>query len=282
MFVSVIFTTYNSPNWLQKVLWGLIEQDHKDFEIIIGDDGSTSDTREVIDAMRPEFEALGISVTHVWQSDDGFRKCRILNKAILHAKYEYLIFTDGDCILRPDFLSVHVKRAAANYFLSGSYYKLPMSTSEAITREDIKAGRCFDRQWLMNNGLSRTSNRSKLNQNALLARVLNTVTPTRCRLKGANASAWKKDVIYAGGFDERMVWGGLDRELGVRLQNAGIKPRHVRYDAVCIHLDHSRGYKDPKKIAYNKGLRQSVKKEKVAVTTHGIQALIDSGYAPFQ
>lgn len=278
MQVSLLFTTYNSPKWLQKVLWGVLEQQHTNFEVVIGDDGSSVGTAEVIENLRTEFDAKAIPLKHVWQKDDGFRKCRILNKIILQAKSDYLVFTDGDCILRPDFLTTHVARAEPGYYLSGSYYKLPMSVSEAISREDIVSGRCFDRRWLRQHGLPADANRSKLNQSPVLASLLNKTTPTRCRFKGANASAWKQDVVKAGGFDERMVWGGLDRELGVRLQNAGVKPRHVRYDAICIHLDHSRGYKDPEKVAFNKRLRQEVQRQKITHTTHGTDQLIESGY----
>ena len=40
MKTSVIFTTYNSPTWLEKVLWGFFSQTYRDFEIVIADDGS--------------------------------------------------------------------------------------------------------------------------------------------------------------------------------------------------------------------------------------------------
>jgi len=268
--VSVIFSTYNSPRWLQKVLWGFLAQTHTEFEIIIADDGSSDETRALIQSMP--------TLTHVWQRDDGFRKCRILNKAILRATCDYLVFTDGDCIVRNDFLDVHVKRAAPGYYLSGSYYKLPMTTSEAISRDDIDTGRCFDRRWLRAHGLPASASRLKLSTDPTLARWLNRTTPTACNFKGSNASAWRRDVLTVGGFDERMQWGGLDREIGVRLKNAGIKPRHVRYDAVCLHLDHARGYKDAAKVAANKALRVAVERNGTTYSAHGTDALLSDGY----
>jgi len=51
MKLSVIMTTYNSPLWLEKVLWGYSVQSHRDFEIIIGDDGSTRETADLIERM---------------------------------------------------------------------------------------------------------------------------------------------------------------------------------------------------------------------------------------
>lgn len=273
MQLSVIITTYNSPLWLEKVLWGFSAQNHHDFEIIIADDGSTGKTRDVIDRLRHE---TGMTIKHIWQEDKGFRKCRILNKSILQANSEYIVFTDGDCIPRQDFLTVHATAAEPDTYLSGGYHKLPLSISEAITREDILSGRCFDLNWLKAQGLKRSHRNSKLTAGPLRARILNTLTPTACNFKGSNGSAWLKDVLAVNGFDERMPWGGLDREFGVRLVNAGIKPKHVRYSAIVIHLHHERGYKDPQFVAANKALRVTTEKQKITRTKHGIDQLAQS------
>ena len=72
------------------------------------------------------------------------------------------------------------------------------------------------------------------------------------------------------GFDERMQYGGQDRELGERLFNFGIKSKQLRYSAVCVHLDHKRGYKTPESIAKNKEIRRQTKVEKAVWTHHGI------------
>jgi len=269
VILSVIVSTYNSTEWLQKVFWGFAEQTHSDFEILIADDGSTPETAALIASARLD---LGLDIKHVWHEDKGFRKCRILNKAIVQASHAYIVFTDGDCIPRRDFLEVHSHQAKVGCYLSGSYYKLPMTTSKTITRDDIRSGRCFKFDWLRENGLPPSAKRLKISAGSLQAKLLNTITPTACNLKGSNASAWKKDLIQVGGFDERMAWGGADRELGVRLKNSGIKPRHVRYDATCIHLDHSRPYKDPEKVAWNKNLRKQVEREKIKFTHYGLAA----------
>lgn len=270
MRLSVIFSTYESPAWLEKTFWGFLEQSHQSFDIIVADDGSGADTRAMVDRYRDAFAERGVDLHHEWQEDEGFRKCRILNRAIEAARNDYIVFTDGDCICRRDFLAVHAARAERGYYLSGSYFKLPMSTSLAITREDVASQRCFDWQWLRDNGLARRAKRSKIDTGPTLARVFNTLTPTACNLKGSNASAWRSDLIAAAGFDERMQWGGLDRELGVRLVNAGIKARHVRYDAICVHLDHARGYKDPAKVQANKALRLDVARRGITRTEYGI------------
>jgi len=60
---------------------------------------------------------------------------------------------------------------------------------------------------------------------------------------------------------------------GVRLINAGVKPKHVRYNAIVIHLDHKRGYKDPKLRDANKELRVHNERNKVTRTDFGIAQL---------
>jgi glycosyltransferase involved in cell wall biosynthesis len=275
MRVSVIVSTYNSPAWLEKVVVGYMCQSVLDFEMIIADDGSGEETARLISDMQTR---APFPIRHVWQRDDGFRKCRILNKAILHATTPYIIFSDGDCIPRADFVATHVNRAEPGYYLSGSYFKLPMSTSHAINHDDIQSGRCFDKRWLYTHGLPRSRKTLKISANPFWASVFNRITPTRCNLKGSNASAWRDDILRINGFDERMPWGGEDREFGVRLINVGIKPRHVRYDAICIHLDHARGYVDPQQVKANKALRLNNEKNRVTDTQYGIRQLIDSGY----
>ena len=106
MQVSVVVSTYNQPEWLEKVLWGYNMQSFKDFELIVADDGSGSASREMLKRITPK---LSYPLKHVWHEDVGFRKCLILNKAILAASADYLIFTDGDCIPRKDFVEQHMK-----------------------------------------------------------------------------------------------------------------------------------------------------------------------------
>lgn len=270
MKVSVIISTYNSPAWLQKVLWGYKHQTYKNFEIIVADDGSTQETAELIQRMRSEFD---VPLIHVWQRDDGFRKSRILNKSVLQATTDYLIFTDGDCIPRRDFIEVHAREAKSGYYLSGSYFKLPMDISKAISQEDIATGRCFDTNWLHRRGLPRWRKSYKISAGPRIAKLFNRITTTKCNFKGSNGSAWKKDVLAVNGFDERMPWGGQDREFGVRLANSGVKPKHVRYDAIVIHLDHSRGYADPERVKANRALRQFNERHQVTSTEFGIKQL---------
>ena len=89
-------------------------------------------------------------------------------------------------------------------------------------------------------------------------------------VKTCNLSMWRKDFIAVNGFDERMQYGGEDRELGERLFNFGVKSKQLRYSAVCVHLDHERGYRTPEAIAKNQVIRKEVKQNKSVWTYYGI------------
>ncbi|MEQ3621819.1 MULTISPECIES: glycosyltransferase family 2 protein [Marinobacter] len=266
--IGVVITTYNSPLWLSKVLTGYENQSQPDFRVIIADDGSTNETRDLIDRFR---ERGILQIDHVWHEDDGFRKCQILNKAIRETDCDYLIFTDGDCIPEPDFIATHQRLAEPGVFLSGGYIKLTMPVSEAISDDDIRSGVIFDPQWLVSKGQPKNHKLWKLSSSSLKKTFLNAVTPAAASWNGMNSSTWTKDLVAVNGFNEDMQYGGLDRELGERLWNFGHKSRQIRYSTVCLHLDHARGYSKPEIWAKNRAIRKAVKDNRTFWAENGIE-----------
>jgi glycosyltransferase involved in cell wall biosynthesis len=267
MEISVIFSTYNSEEWLEKVILGFSVQTFRNFEIIIADDGSREATKNLIDKLRTEID---IPIIHVWQEDNGFQKSQILNKAILASTSDYLIFTDGDCIPRKDFVEVHDKFREKGYFLSGGYFKLPMDISKLISKDDIINQRCFDLNWLKANGLPSSFKNIKFLASGLGSKILNFVTPTNASWNGHNSSGWKQDLMEVNGFNQEMQYGGQDRELGERLFNKGLKSKQIRYSAICVHLDHKRGYVNEETWKKNHAIRENTRKNKVVKTPIGI------------
>ena len=268
--VTVIFSTYRQPEWLKKTLCGFAHQTHRDFEVIVADDGSGDDTAEVIRTAR---NATGLEIKHVRQRDHGFRKCRILNKAIASARGEYLIFTDGDCIPQPEFVARHLDLAEPRRFLSGGLLRLPLGLSHNIQPDDIAAGNCFSASWLRGRGMPPTYKLLKLTAGRGFGAMLDRISPAAAGWNGHNASGWKADILAANGFDERMGYGGEDRELGERLENAGIRGKRIRHRVTCLHLDHPRGYVDPQVRAANLAIRQETRRSRRTRTAHGIAQL---------
>ena len=267
MKISVIVSTYNAEEWLEKVLIGYSVQTYSDFELIIADDGSRPLTKELIDRYSQNYP---VPIRHLWHEDLGYRRQEILNVAIIEANYEYIIMTDGDCIPRKDFVEVHAKYAEKGRFLSGGYCKLSMKVSKLISEEDITKGTCFDVKWLKSKDKLGFSQTLKLSTDGVMATILDTVTPTTPSFNNCNSSGFKEDMIAINGYDERMKYGGPDREFGERLENYGVKGKQIRYQAIVLHLDHSRGYKTPESLAANLAIRKEVKDNKIVWTPFGI------------
>ncbi|TWU60291.1 putative glycosyl transferase [Rubripirellula tenax] len=266
--ISVVLSTYNQPAWLEKVLWGYSVQQHRRFEIVLADDGSRVTTSEMVKRLRDQ---TGMTIKHVWHADDGFRKSTILNRALEAVAGSYVLFSDGDCIPRSDFVAQHYAALEPERFLSGGYYKLPMELSQRITADDIRSGRAFSLGWLRRNGLPPSHRWLRL-VSGRASTLLNRITPTRPTWNGNNSSGWTADVIAAGGYDERMRYGGQDRELGERLENAGVRGKHVRFQTVVLHLDHGRGYANEEDLNRNLSIRRETVSTGRQRTSHGLSS----------
>ena len=266
--IGIIISTNNNPRWLEKTLWGYTLQTHKPDEIVIADDGSTDETKLLIDSFRDR-----LPIKHVWQEDRGFRKSEILNKALVAATADYLVFTDQDCIPRKDFVAVHYNNARKGHYISGGYFKLTMGVSLALTQEDIAQGNAFDIAWLRSKGQPICNKMSKLQNVGWLAKFMNFITPAEATWNGCNSSGWRTDLLAVNGFNEDMQYGGQDREFGYRLQTNGIKPIQMRFSAICVHLDHKRPYKTKETMAFNRNVMRMTRKNKVIKTPNGIVKL---------
>jgi glycosyltransferase involved in cell wall biosynthesis len=234
--ISILLATYNWPQALKLCLESLATQDDQDFEIIIADDGSTESTKQII----VDFEKSHlIPITHLWQDDQGFRKTKILNQAIAHAKGDYLVFLDGDCITQPDFVSRHRALAEKGYLVTGSRVLLNEKFTQELLRWPI---------WSFNKFRSRLLRER-------LSGGINKYWPIKIklgnghwrdykkfvwrRIKGCNMACWKTDAQAIDGFDETMTgWGHEDADFVFRLQHHHIKRKSGSWSTEVLHLFH--------------------------------------------
>ncbi|HET9985700.1 MAG TPA: glycosyltransferase family 2 protein [Longimicrobiales bacterium] len=254
---AVIVTTYQRPAWLEMVLLAYARQSVDSFRVVVADDGSGPETADVIRRLRPRF---GDRLAHVWHEDRGFRKCEILNRAILAADADYLVFTDGDCLPREDFVATHLRLAEPGRFLSGGVVWLPRPLTERLTPDDVVTGRFAEPAWLARNGWRGGRRRLRMLRSRALATLLDHLTPTGATFNGHNSSVWRDAVLAVNGFDADMGYGGLDRALGERLENFGLRGKQVRHRAVVMHLDHDRPWRDPEVVRRNREIRARIRR----------------------
>lgn len=270
MNISVVISTYNQPWALERVLWGYSCQTTREFELLIADDGSD---RETLKTIRRVSHTSGLRARHVWHEDRGFRKSEILNQAIAASTGDYLIFSDGDCIPRRDFVEVHAQLATPGRFVSGGYLKVPERVSRKIGVAEIRSGLFADLDWLRAQGWRPGRRALRLTRQPALARAFDAVTPTRTQFGGHNASTWRTAIEEANGFEAEMGYGGLDKALGMRLRNLGLRGRQARFRAICIHLHHGRPYRDAEVVRRNREIMKRIRSEKEVRARIGLAEL---------
>ncbi|MGD9763004.1 MAG: glycosyltransferase [Candidatus Binatia bacterium] len=263
--ISVIVSTYNNPAALHLVLAGLARQSRPPAELLIADDGSGPDTRALVSHWA---ERLPFPLRHIWHPDEGFRKCRILNRAIAAASGAYLVFFDGDCIATRHCLAMHAARAAPNRYVSGGKVLLGARVSAHLDEDDVARG-VLDRfgWWWWS-----VQKKRRLIAGSVpwLRSALDRKHRRPPGWRGENASTWASHVRAVGGFDERFTYGYEDADFGQRLLLAGVVGCSVRYTAPVYHLHHARPWRTEPVIAANKALYDANRAARVVVTPYGL------------
>lgn len=225
---SLIISTYNHTDALALLLHSVRLQSVLPEEVIIADDGSGDETRKLIDDEKNTFP---VPLIHVWQPDEGFRLSHIRNKAIAKAQYDYLISIDGDIVLHPHFIRDHKRFAEEGCFLQGGRVILFEAASKQLLLHNETRIHYFS---------PAIFNRHNTIASSTLSGIFTRIrTQSIRRIRGCNASFWKKDLIRVNGYNELFVgWGSEDKELAVRLYNSGVKLKVIKFGAVCYHLHH--------------------------------------------
>ncbi len=236
---SVIISTFNRPGHLARCLEGFRHQSASDFEILVADDGSGAETSEVVRAAARDQPQ---PVRHVWQEDQGFRKCKVLNEALRLSKSDYLIYTDSDCVPHRDFVAAHLRYRAPGRFLVGRSVKWGASRSAQIKLGDIASGRHarvgLRDFWDMIRRRNRYLPYGIHLPGRWGLRLVHRLKKSR-EARGGNLSLWKADLTRINGWNEDFEsWGLEDVELGRRLRLAGVEPVLVVCKARTFHLHH--------------------------------------------
>ncbi len=234
-FVSVIVTTYNWESALSLVLKSLDRQSVGNFEVIVADDGSTGETADVINELAA---TVRYALKHVWQEDKGFRAARCRNRAVLEATGDLIVFLDGDCIVREDFVEQHLRLSESGWFVRGNRVKL----SERFTKMLLA-----DQSLLpLNNtfGLMRLWRQRSVGRFFPLMRLpLGKLRYLRKKewygVKTCNLGLYKQDFMDVNGFNEDFTgWGHEDADLAIRLIRNGIRRKEGNFATTVFHCYH--------------------------------------------
>ena len=99
--VSVIIPAYNCAEYIGQSIESVLLQNYPKFELIIVDDGSMDNTREVVLHYDDE------RITYICQENHGPSSAR--NRAIRQAKGQYIMPLDADDMITPDCIILHLQ-----------------------------------------------------------------------------------------------------------------------------------------------------------------------------
>jgi GT2 family glycosyltransferase len=241
MRAAFVVLTYNRSDALLAVLRALAPQCRPDDVVVIADDGSRP---EHVAALRHGLPRFGCSVRHVWHPDVGFTAARARNLGALHARADYLVFLDGDCVPNRRFVNQHLLLAGAGHFVNGSRVLLSERLSRQVLRGEVDLGELTAFEWL------RLRWRGDVNK--LTHLLYWTAAPGRVQeefrwrgIRSCNFGVWYRDFEAVNGFDETFSgWGHEDADLVLRLHHHGCRRRNGFLATEVLHLWHPENSRD--------------------------------------
>lgn len=260
--LAVIVNTFNQPDYLGRVLRGLSRQSLPPAEVLLADDGSENQTRQVFAnwSARQPFTCF-----HAWQPHEGFRRARVLNQAIARAKSDYLVFLDGDSIPHPDFVADHRRLAQTGAFIQGHRALLKQKAAGWFGQRDFLPDR---RRAFLSGQLEGLKHAFRWPRPWVKARH------DLRGIRGCNLGIWRANLVAVNGYNEAFVgWGREDSELALRLINLGVQRLDVRGWALCYHLWHQPASRAA--LAGNDELLADAQRQKATRCVAGLESHLD-------
>jgi glycosyltransferase involved in cell wall biosynthesis len=220
--VSVVIPTHNRAHIIGKAVRSALAQTYRNLEVVVADDGSTDDTRTVI-------ESLGPRVRYVRQANAGVSAAR--NFGMRHARGEFIAFLDSDDAWHP--WKVEAQVAALHRHRDAGLVWTDMAAIDGA--DEIVAERYLRRMYSVYNDID-------------IAGILERSAPLRGLSESVPASVAPAPVFYGdlssaillgnlihtstvlfrrswcqrtGGFDESYERAGEDYEFYIRLTSVG-------------------------------------------------------------
>ncbi len=234
--ISVILATYERADALDLVLNAFAEQSCDPFEVVVADDGSSTEIEAVVDRWRRRLE-----INHVWQPKEGFRKARALDLAALAARGNQLAFLDGDCVPRRGFMQALRRATFPGWFLTTKRVMLREEFSRRVVEKRIPIWRWSAARWLVQ--APRQVGRpgylvpARDRRRPWRAEQPEFVPPVAAYTLIAVA---RDDFERVNGYDARCTRStdGEDQDLAIRLRRSGLRCGWPGPAATVLHLWH--------------------------------------------
>ncbi len=204
MFFSIIIPLYNRPQEIDELLHTLTQQTYPQFEVLVIEDGSKVDAREIVESYRNQ---LDINYYFKENGGQGFAR----NYGFEHAKGDFFVIFDSDCLIPRNYLEI-----VKNYLLEHQLdaYGGPDAAHESFT--PIQKAISYSMTSPFTTGGIR-GNKKRIGQ--FHPRSFN---------MGISRKVWKK----TDGF--MLTRSGEDIEFSIRINSLGFKTGLIP-DAIVFH-----------------------------------------------
>lgn len=259
MKTTLLITTYNWPEALDITLRSVENQTIKPTEIIIADDGSKEETQNLIKLWQTKSK---VPIIHSWQEDKGFRAAASRNKAIAKSSGDYIIMIDGDLVLHPNFIEDHLKHCKPNQFTIGPRVLLKEDYSVRLLSEkkitfSINSGQIL-------------SNKKNIINATILSTLFSYRTTSDKQVRSCNMACYRKDLIKVNGFNEDFIgWGREDTELVIRLLNAKVIRKNIKFNTNTLHIFHPESSR--KMLSINDEILEKTRNQKLIRCENGLE-----------
>lgn len=106
--ISIIVPVYNTEKYIERCLDSIMKQDYPNFEVILVNDGSTDESRIIIQKYKEKYK----NISYIKQENKGVGAAR--NAGIKVAKGDYISFVDSDDYISKDFIETMMKSLQQN------------------------------------------------------------------------------------------------------------------------------------------------------------------------
>lgn len=231
--ISIIISVFNNSEHLLKCLTSINNQSLLPDEVILTDDGSAEDIKQII---INRIEQYNFKIVFCQQADIGFRLARCKNNGVRVAQHEIIVFLDQDIITTKNYLKTVIKNITPKNFV----VSLPVRTTSdqlSMLTEDVISN--FTLAGIITN--EQIKKVTKQYWKETLYRFLNKyyLRKKGTKIRGGCFAIYKTNYLAINGFDENFVaWGNEDDDLGRRLENLQIKGNYPFHSDYSIHLYH--------------------------------------------
>ncbi|HPH91754.1 MAG TPA: glycosyltransferase [Ferruginibacter sp.] len=232
MQASVIISYYKNLPKLELLLMALQQQTAMgDFEVIVAEDDNAAETVSFLATMQQQ---VSYTIQHVSQEDKGFRKCRILNQALLASSTGFLIFLDGDCIPHRQLVYQYTRNKDNAGVLYGRRVMLSKKfSSRLLATKDLAMLNFFS---MLAGGCKRIEEGLYLPfVNLLFKRKKST------GLLGCNMGIQKEALLAINGFDEDYTAPGAGEDSDIEWRLTGflnVTYAPMKFKAIVYHVWH--------------------------------------------